>query len=165
MCKQRRKWTVAIGLLAIVAACGGSGTELPPDEPDPELAPFVGLWDAEVFQVTSLADTTVVADLVELGAVFTFNVEVSGRYTAILDLSQVEEADSLGVEPYFELGSMSVNGDFITLTPTDPPGSPVTGEVTFLSSGYFRLEAPTEFDFNLDSELDPARLLAEFRKR
>lgn len=166
MGKQRSVRTAWIALVAIMTACGGGdGPGIVDPEPDPEIEPFVGLWDAEVFEVTSDADTTIVAELIDLGATFTFNVEPSGTYTATLDLSQVEEADSLGVDPFVEIGSMTVSGDFVTLTPTAPAGSPVSGEVTFLSSDYFRLEAPTEFDFNLDSELDPAQLLVELRKR
>lgn len=163
MCKQRRFWTTWIALLAIVGACGGT-VDPPIDETDPEIQPFVGDWDAEVFQVTSDADTTIVADLIELGATFSFHVEPSGTYTATLDLTGIEETDSLGTRSFTEVGTMSVSGDFITLSPTVPAGPPVSGEVTFLSSDYFRLEAPTEFDFNLDSELDPAQLLTELRK-
>lgn len=164
MVKQRGIWTTLITFLTVISACGGSITP-PPDENDhPEIEPFVGRWDAEVFEITSDADTTIVAELIELGASFTFNVEPSGTYTAILDLSGVEEADSLGVDPFVEIGTMRVIGDFITLTPTTPPGSPVSGEVTFLSPDYFRLEAPTEFDFNFDAEPDPAQLLAELRR-
>lgn len=166
MWKPRNVWTAWIALLAIATACGGSdGPGLTDPDPDPEIEPFVGLWDAEVFEVTSDADATIVARLIELGASFTLNIEPSGTYTATLDLSQVEEVDSLGIDPFVEIGKMAVNGNFVTLTPTTPAGPPVSGEVTFLGADYFRLVAPTEFDFNLDSELDPAELLVELRKR
>jgi hypothetical protein len=164
MWKLRSVGTTWIALLAITTACGGSGPGMVDPDPDPDIEAFVGRWDAEVFEITSDADTTKVARLIELGASFTLNVEPSGTYTATLDLSGVEEADSLGVDPFVEIGRMAVNGDFITLTPTTPAGPPVSGEVTFLGSDHFRLVAPTEFDFNFDSELDPAELLAVLRR-
>ncbi len=158
-----RSWNrVAVGVLAAAAigACGGSTTELPTDPP--EIEPFVGTWDAEVFRVRSDADTTIVADLIDIGGDFTLNVQPSGQYTAQLSFTAT---DSLGIQPFVEIGEMSVTEGFVTLRPTVPPGSPASSAFTFVREDFLRLEGPTEFDFNLDEEPDPAQLLAELQRR
>ena len=151
----------AVFLVVAVGACGGgSGDGL--TDPDPRIAPFVGTWDAETLTVTSLADTTIVADLIAIGGTFTLNVQESGTYTAQLAFPS---ADSLGIEPFVEIGQMTVSDNVITLRPTTPPGDPVSSEYTFLSDDLLRLEGPTEFDFNLNNQPDPAILLLELRRR
>lgn len=155
------KWAAAVVAAAVaLGACGGSSTELPPDPPDVE--PFVGTWDAQVFRVTSDADTSIVADLIEIGGDFTLNVQPSGQYTAQLSFTVT---DSLGIQPFVEIGEMSVSNGFVTLRPTVPPGSPASSAFTFVREDYLRLQGPTEFDFNLDEEPDPAQLLAELQRR
>lgn len=145
-----------------LAACGDSGTTPIEPTPDPAVAPFVGTWDAETLTVTSTADTSIVADLIEIGGSFTLNVQESGQYTAQLAFVAT---DSLGIDPFVEIGRMTVSDDFVTLDPETPPGEPVSSEYTFLSDDFLRLEGPTEFDFNLDESPDPAILLVELRRR
>lgn len=133
-------------------ACGGDGVVDPPDEVS-AIEPFVGTWDAEVFEVTSDADTTIVADLMVNGS-FHINVQPSGTYTATLDFGGI---------PLVEIGQLSVTTGFVTLRPND--GDPATSAYTFVSPNYLRLEGPTDFDFNLDQVLDPAHALIELRRR
>lgn len=145
-----------------LAACGDSGTTPIEPTPDPAIAPFVGTWDAETLTVTSTADTSIVADLIDIGGSFTLNVQESGQYTAQLAFVAT---DSLGIDPFVEIGQMTVSDDFVTLSPQTPAGDPVSSEYAFLSDDLLRLEGPTEFDFNLDGAADPAVLLIELRRR
>jgi hypothetical protein len=149
---RRTGWTLLLGVL--LAACGGDDGGNGVVEPDPAVAPFVGTWDAEVFTVTSVADPDIVADLMEHGS-FTINVQPSGTYTATLWFG--------GVQVGVEIGTLSVSGNFITLKPNG--GDTATSEYTFLEDDYLRLEGPTEFDFNLDEELEPAEALIELQRR
>ena len=162
MKRKSRRWSRTIALVATVAlgSCGGSTTELPTDPP--EIQPFVGRWDATVFRVTSDADTTIVADLIDIGGDFTLSIEASGTYTAQLSFTAT---DSLGIQPFVEIGQLSVTDGFVTLRPTVPPGSPASSAYTFVREDYLILDGPTEFDFNLDQEPDPAQLLAELQRQ
>lgn len=144
----------------IVGACGGD--PIVPPAGSEAIEPFVGTWDAEMFTVTSDADRSIVADLIEIGGSFTLNIQPSGQYTAQLSFTAT---DSLGIQPFVEIGQMTVTEGFVTLRPTVPPGAPVSSAYTFLSDDYLRLVGPTEFDFNFDEEPDPAELLAEIRRR
>lgn len=145
-----------------LAACGGSETTPIEPTPDPTVQPFVGTWDAETLTVTSTAVDTIVADLIEIGGSFTLNVQESGQYTAQLAFVAT---DSLGIDPFVEIGQLTVSDRFVTLDPETPPGDPVASEYEFLSDDLLRLEGPTEFDFNLDESPDPAILLLELRRR
>lgn len=145
-----------------LAACGDSGATPVEPTPDPAVAPFVGRWDAETLTVTSTADTSIVADLIEIGGSFTLNVQESGQYTAQLAFVAT---DSLGIEPFVEIGRMTVSDGFVTLDPETPPRDPATSEYTFLSDDLLQLEGPTDFDFNLDGSADPAILLLELRRQ
>jgi hypothetical protein len=156
---ERRGWSTrraATWLLAaaLLGACGEGIVTPPTPTPDPSVAPFVGTWDAEVFTVTSDADPGIVADLMENGS-FTINVQPSGTYTATLVFG--------GLQVGVEIGDLSVSGDFVTLRPTG--GDPATSEYTFVEDDYLRLEGPTEFDFNLDEELEPAQAFIELQRR
>ncbi|MDH3270862.1 MAG: hypothetical protein OEN56_05995 [Gemmatimonadota bacterium] len=148
---------MALGLLiTMLAACGDDKPEEP--EVDPAIAPFVGTWDAEVFTVTSVADPSIVADLIGIGGSFTLNIQPSGAYTATLVFSDGETT-----VPLVEFGSLGVAGNFITLRPNG--GDPATSQYTFVREDYLRLEGPTEFDFNFDDEPDPAEAFIEIQRR
>lgn len=153
---MRQPWsiqTACIALLVALTACGGDDPVVDP-EPDEAIAPFVGTWDADVFTVTSDADPTIVADLIDAGGSFTINVQPSGTYTATLVFSNGDTS-----VPLVEIGQLSVTDDYITLRPTG--GDPATSDYTFLSDDHLRLEGPTDFDFNGDGELDPAQAFIE----
>jgi len=57
----------------------------------------------------------VVADLIALGATFTFLVEPAGRYPAILE--GYGQSSS-------EIGRLTIDGPDVVLLPQSPPGSP-----------------------------------------
>lgn len=144
-------WAALLALAVAAAACGDP---MPPEQiENPEIQPFVGTWDAVVFDVTSDADTTQVADLM-IDGMFVVNFQPSGRYTATL---------TFGGIPLVEIGVISVSGDFVTLRPNG--GDPATSEFDFAQPDSLILDGPTEFDFNLDEVLDPAQAHIELVRR
>lgn len=147
----RNVWMGMIALVAVSTACGE--TIVPPEIENPEFQPFIGTWDAVVFDVTSDADTTRVADLT-IDGVFVVNFQPSGTYTATL---------TFGGIPLVEIGAISVGGSFLTLRPNG--GDPATSEFVFATSDSLILDGPTEFDFNLDQVLDPAQSHIELTRR
>jgi hypothetical protein len=150
-----RRWNVRMGRLLLVAAIAACSGDDPVDQgPAPEIAPFVGIWEAEVFEVTSDADPTVVADLLLNDGSFTINVEESGTYTATL---------TFGGFPLVEIGQLSVSDNFLTLQPNG--GDAATSEFVFQSETYLVMDGPTEFDFNLDQVPDPAQGHIELQRR
>lgn len=153
---KKRRWgrTVWAGIFALVAttaACGETTTPPPPEENPVE--PFVGTWDAVVFDVTSDADTTQVADLT-IDGVFVVNFQPSGIYTATL---------TFGGIPLVEIGVVSVGSGFLTLRPNG--GDPATSSFVFATPDSLILDGPTEFDFNIDQILDPAQSHIELTRR
>ena len=153
MRRRTRTWFMMAAGLIVIGACGGDGLVDPPIDGTDDVAPFVGRWDAEVFTVTSLADTSIVADLMENGS-FVINVQPSGNYTATL---------TFGGIPLVETGTLSVQGDFIVLRPDG--GSSATSAYEFIGEDYLLLDGPTEFDFNVDGDLDPARAHIELQRQ
>jgi hypothetical protein len=141
--------------VAVLVACGGGGAG-GTTGPDPAVEPFVGTWDAEVFTVTNLADTNVVADLMEDGSFFIV-IEPSGFYTATLVFGQFP--------PVTEFGHIVVTGNFVTLRPLEPDPCPASSEYTFTTPTYLTLTGPTCFDFNLDGEDEDAEAHLELRRR
>lgn len=150
----------SVAVAAVLAACGGDDPSLVEPEPNAEVEPFVGTWDADVYTITSVADTTVVADIIEIGGSFTLNVQPSGTYTATLVFSDGETTLA-----FTEIGQLSVSGDIITFRPEQPPSDPAASEYTFLGAGHLRLEGPTEFDFNFDDQPETADALIELWRR
>lgn len=131
-------------LVPLLAGCGDGGTE-PPDE----LAPLVGLWEAETLVMTSQANPSLEMDLVEMGALFTISILGSGEYTAYLKAFGQEAATS---------GTVSVSGDTFVLHQSDGPATTGTWR---LEEGDLILEGETEFDFNQDGETEPAFVYME----
>jgi hypothetical protein len=148
-----RRWAAALALSVAVGACGDDPIVIGPVE-ESLIEQFVGTWDAEVFDVTSTADTTIVADLMLNNGSFVLNVQPSGGYTATL---------TFGGFPLVEIGNVDVSEAFITLRPNG--GEPATSSYRFLAEDFVRLEGSTDFDFNLDGDLDPADALIEIRRR
>lgn len=152
--RRRRRWSRWAGAVVIAVLTSGCGEAVTPTPVEnPEIQPFVGTWDAVVFDVTSDADTTQVADLT-IDGVFTVNFQPSGRYTATL---------TFGGIPLVEIGVISVTGSFVTLRPNG--GDPATSEFVFAQPDSLILDGPTEFDFNLDQVLDPAQAHIELTRR
>ena len=155
--RRRRKGWLGVAVV-LAAACGGSNGGTQVVEP-PEVQPFVGIWDAEALTITSDADTSIAFDLFDYGGAFVLNVQASGSYTASLTFNP----DSSSVFADAEVGTLAVNGAFITLRPQG--GSPATSAYTFLADDRLELDGPTEFDFNFDQVADPAQLRATLQRR
>lgn len=133
-----------VAAAVLLAGCGGSDSA-GIAEPDPDVAPFVGTWEAVAFEVTNLADEEQVFDVVAAGS-FTLDVQPSGFYTAILHIS--------GGQPIPENGQLSVIGASVRLSPSG--GTGVTAEFEFQGPNRVELNGPTEFDFNFDGEPEAA---------
>ena len=155
---MRRRWNRWAGILAAVAVAGGCGDDGSTTEIEypPEVQPFVGTWDAEVFTVTSDADTTIVFDLFEdVSGEFFMNVQRSGTYTATLTIGGLARP---------EIGTLSVSNGFVTLTPNG--GSSSSAPYSFIRDDYLAIgPAPTEFEFNFDGEVDAGQLYFEVQRR
>jgi hypothetical protein len=151
-----RRWNVRTGSLLLVAAIAACSADDPvgPITAEPEVAQFVGIWEAEVFRVTNDADPNQVANLLLNEGSFTMNVEESGTYTATLHF---------GGFPLVEIGQLSISANFVTLRPNG--GDPATSEFVFQRQDYLVLDGPTDFDFNLDQILDPAQGHIELQRR
>lgn len=134
----------ATALAFFVAACGGDDATGPSADVDI----LVGDWSAIELTVINDADPSQTADLIETGATFTINVQESGQYTATLTF--------LGF-PSTEIGFLRIDGDEIVFTREFPSAD--TSRATFRISGNrITLEGDTEFDFDGDSQGDPATL-------
>lgn len=137
----------AIVMAAVGTACGGDqGTDVNPD-----VAPFVGTWVADSLTVTSAANDTVIANVLDsvFGGSFSITVEPSGQYTATLTV--LGQANP-------EIGWLSIiNASTLSLTPTFPAGRPVaTAAYAFEGDDDLVLDGDTEFDFNRDGTPEAA---------
>lgn len=146
---RNRLGGMGLTLLLVLGACGDSS---PSDVavPDPAVEPFVGSWGATEFEVTSVADESIVFDLIEAKGVFNLNVQPSGAYTATLFIPA--EMDQAAVEN----GTMSVIGEAVRLNPNQGAGA--TSAYEFDGPDVLILDGPTEFDFNFDGTFEPATL-------
>ena len=138
----------AIGCGADPADPGDTGDS--GDSADADYNPdfMVGDWLADSLVMTSTANSEVVANLVELGAVFTLSVQPPGRYTAILQGFGQSSSES---------GRLTVEGEYVILTPMSPPG-PQSEALWERMGESVILEGESEFDFNLDGTDETATL-------
>lgn len=123
---------------------------------DPELAEvdfLVGSWESTEMTMISEEDPQQTVDLMAaFGAAFTFSVEPSGRYTAILELGDGSRLD--------ETGSLEVEGDSLVFTPDVLAEYQSHFEV--VNDGQLLiLDGPGEFDFDGDLDAEPAILHLE----
>ncbi|MCH1571169.1 MAG: hypothetical protein L7S64_07470 [Longimicrobiales bacterium] len=140
-------------MLAIATGACGSG-ETPVDvSTNPLLEPFIGTWDATVLTIRSVADTSIVVDLLENGV----------SYITIFDSGNYQSTIAFGSAPFTEFGSLDIAAGVLTLRPTN--GDPITREYEFASANIVRLDGPTDWDFNLDEVDDPALLFMEMERR
>lgn len=147
----RPRFGIAIAALSLLGACGGSDS-IAVDLTDPLVRPFVGDWRATTFRVTSAANDTLAVEVLNNGS-FTINVQPSGLYTATLLF--------LGT-PLVEIGSMSVSGSSVTLTPRNGPAA--TSLYAFDGPDQVTLDGVTEFDFNLDGTAEAANAHIELSR-
>ncbi len=77
--RSRRGFQALIlALAAFSAACAPGETPVAPSA-NPLLEPFVGTWDATVLTIRSVADTSIVVDLLENGVSY-ISIYESGNY-------------------------------------------------------------------------------------
>ncbi len=141
-----RNPTALLLSLLFLSGCSDSGTEV-----KDELAPLVGAWRAQALVMTSREEPETSVDLVDEGGVFTLSILATGDYTASLVIYG---------QPNTEAGKVTVSGDQITITPTTPPGPPVTGRWR-IEGGILYLDGSTEFDFDLDGIRETADIHME----
>jgi hypothetical protein len=122
---------------SLVASCSDTGTE-----PKKELAPLVGVWDAQVLSVPNPDDPSQTIDLVQEGASYALSVLSTGQYTAVFDLIVLQG---------HEAGTIEISGDGITMTPTIPPGSVMSGDWMFQGDTLI-VDAFRELDYDGDGE-------------
>ncbi len=139
-------------LAAAITACGSGDTPVDVST-NPLLLPFVGTWDATVLTIRSVADTSIVVDLLENGV----------SYITIYDSGNYQSTIAFGNAPFTEFGSLNVTSGVLTLKPNS--GDPITRAYEFTSANIVRLDGPTDWDFNLDELDDPALLFMVMERR
>ena len=150
--RMARDWLL-LATCVLVAACGGSGGV----EPDPAVAPFVGTWDATVYEIWPESDPDNVIDVLTGLGPFHISVEPSGQYTAVLEA---------GLGAQVQIGQLSVIGGTIRLDVTTPPGEPAsTAAYQFTAADYLILDGDIEVDFNGDDTRDPGSQHLELQRR
>ncbi len=136
-------------LVLSAIACSGDASG-----PGGELAPLVGGWRAEALVLTNTANSSMSLDLVEEGAVFTLSILGNGQYSA--SLTAFGQAN-------VEVGTISVRGNQITITPTTPRG-PATVGTWSIEGDLLVVDGDTEFDFNQDGATEAATVHLALRR-
>jgi hypothetical protein len=102
------------------------------------------------------ANPSIVVDLIRSGATFFLDIQPSGQYTAILT--------AFG-QPSTEFGHIEVAGQQILFHREQPgPGRTDAADYRLVGDTLF-LTGPTDFDFNLDGQTEPAQLRTDLVKR
>jgi hypothetical protein len=135
-----RSLLLSVPWILCLSACSDGGT----DTKD-ELLPLVGTWQAQELIMISKVNPDHTWELREYDATFSLSILGSGQYSAVL--SAYGQSNT-------EVGTISVSGNQLTITPTSPPGPSV--EATWrLDGNTLILDGDSEFDFNLDGEPEP----------
>jgi hypothetical protein len=143
-----QKALLAAVLLSL--ACGGDtdGTSPDTDQASPA-GIMVGSWIASSLTLTNKANQQQSGDIVEqFGAVFTLDVERSGRYLAILSAFGQSSSES---------GMLSVSGGILTMRRQLPSPSTNVSEISERGDDIV-MDGDTDFDFNQDGTLEAADL-------
>lgn len=138
-----------LGFLPILA-CSDDGTGI-----QKGLRPLVGVWEARVFEVPNPENLLETLDIIQEGGSYVLSVLGSGQYTAVFDLVLLQG---------FEAGTIEVNGQNISLTPTTPPGGGMSGSWMF-EEDILVVEALREIDLDLDGEDELVPFYVEFVAR
>jgi hypothetical protein len=130
--------------------CGGGGGPTDPGDETPSPAGMmVGSWIASSLVLTNQANPQQSGDIVEqFQAVFTMDVQESGRYLAIL---------SAFGQSSMESGRLSVSGNILTMRRESPSETTSVAEISQQGSDIV-MDGETEFDFNQDGTLEPSDL-------
>ena len=100
-------------VLVPLVNCSDSGAGVVRD-----LDPLVGVWNADVMVVPNPENPSENLDLIEEGASYALSIIATGQFTAVFDFILLQG---------FESGSVEVSGNQISLVPTSPPGSAMSG--------------------------------------
>jgi hypothetical protein len=136
--------TLTLLLVLVSLSCSDDGTE-----PQADLAPLVGTWQANTLLLTNQANPSVSVDLVEEGADFILSILSTGQYSASLSAFGIANT---------EVGTITVSGNEATITPTSPVGPPIVSIWSFQGSALV-LDGESVFDFNQDGEVEPSFIL------
>jgi hypothetical protein len=126
---------------ALILGCSDDGTG-----PKKELEPLVGGWKASALVMTNRANPLISLDLVEMGASFTLSVLATGQYSASLTTFGATNT---------EVGTVTVSGNQVTISPASPEGPPLVAVWSFQGEALV-LDGESEFDFNQDGATEPA---------
>jgi hypothetical protein len=147
----RRPFTKPI-LLALGLSLGCGGDDGPTGPGSDRVSPagvMVGSWIASSLVLTNQANAQQSGDIVaQFGAVFTMDVEESGRYLAIL--AAFGQSTS-------ETGTLSLSAGILTMRRKLPTENTSVAEITQAGSDLI-MDGETEFDFNQDGTLEPSDL-------
>jgi hypothetical protein len=133
--------TLTLLLTFIVLGCSDNGTQ-----PNKDLAPLVGAWQANTLVMTNQANTSISVDLVEQGATFNLSILSTGQYSASLTAFGIAGT---------EVGMVTIAGNEVTIAPTTPPGTPLVA-IWSIQGNDLVLDGDSEFDFNQDGETEPS---------
>jgi len=146
------------GLMTVLVMSSVTGCGDDIVEPKLTIADWVGTWDADSLTMTNVADTTVVANVLDFGS-FVIVIEQSGQYTATLVVGS-------GNPPGIEIGDLDVIGTTLQLKRTfPPPESTASSSFVFGADDYVILDGDSEFDFNLSGVPEAALAHFELRRR
>ena len=139
-CKRFASFAPSILLfVAALVSCSDSGMG-----PIKAVSPLVGVWDASILTVPDPQNPSENLDLIEEGASYALSVLSTGHYTAVFDLVVLQG---------FEAGEIQVSGDQITLTPTSPPGTVMSGLFMFEGDNLV-IDALRSLDYDGDGDDD-----------
>jgi len=145
-----RRFPSLLLAFSLFASCSDPGTGL-----KKELAPLVGVWDAQVLGVPDPENISQTIDLVQEGASYALSILSTGQYTAVFDLIVLQG---------FEAGTIEVSGDLITMTPTSPPGTTLTGTWMF-QGDVLIVDGFRDIDYDGDGEDELVSIHFEFLLR
>lgn len=137
-------------LIALSIGCGSDGgdSSVGPDAVSPA-GVLVGSWTASILVLTNKANEQQSGDIVaQFGAVFTMDVQQSGRYLAILSAFGQSSSES---------GTLTVSGTLLTMRRKLPSEQTSVSEISVMGADIV-IDGDTDFDFNQDGTLEPARL-------
>jgi hypothetical protein len=130
--------------LLIFLSVAGCGTDVA--GPKKGLDPLVGVWRAQSLVMTHKSSPGISVDLVDQGATFTLSILSTGQYSA--SLAAFGQSNT-------EVGTVTVSGNQVTITPTSPAGPPLVATYRF-QGDLLILDGDSEFDFNLDGTPEDA---------
>jgi len=134
-----RRFPSVLLAFSLFASCSDSSTGV-----QKELAPVVGVWDAQVLSVPDPENVSETIDVVQEGGSYALSILATGQYTAVFDLIVLQG---------FESGTVEISGIDITMTPTIPPGSVMAGTWMF-QGDVLTVDALRGLDYDGDGELE-----------